>query len=64
MKRYIKSSHASQISYDLSKYQRWVDYDMKRYGHVSDITEHKLHEAGLDIVRDEYGDYEVIAKER
>lgn len=47
---------------DVAEYQKWVDYDMKRYGKISDITNKKLDKAGLEVVKDKYGDYEVIAK--
>lgn len=49
---------------DIGEYQKWVDYDMKRYGKVSDITERRIKKAGLTLVKDQYGDYEVIAHER
>ena len=48
---------------DLSEYQKWVDYDMKRYHKISDKTMDKIKEAGLTVVKDQYGDYEVIAHE-
>lgn len=46
---------------DLEKYQDWVDYDMKRYGKISEQTNKEIKEAGLKIVKDKYGDYEVIS---
>lgn len=46
---------------DITKYQRWVDYDMKRYGRISDKTEDEIKKAGLSVVKDQYGEYEVIA---
>lgn len=49
------------IGSDLSEYQKWVDYDMKHYGKVSSNTFRKITEAGLSLVKDQYGDYEVIA---
>lgn len=52
----------SDLSYDLSEYQKWVDYDMKRYHRISKITQDKLDKAGLEVVKDDHGDYEVIAK--
>lgn len=52
------------IGGDIGEYQKWVDYDMKRYGKVSDNTERRLKKAGLTLVKDQYGDYEVIAHER
>lgn len=58
MKRNIKEE---RIGNDLSEYQKWVDYDMKKYGKISDITNGKIRKAGLSIVKDQYGDYEVIA---
>lgn len=46
---------------DIDKYQQWVDYDMKRYGKISDKTNDEIRKAGLKIVKDKYGDYQVIA---
>lgn len=46
---------------DLSEYQKWVDYDMKKYRKISDDTMKKIKSAGLSVVKDQYGDYEVIA---
>lgn len=57
MKRVVKASLGS----DLDKYQKWVDYDMKRYGKISDTTNEDIRKAGLKVVKDKYGDYEVIA---
>lgn len=48
---------------DVAKYQRWVDYDMKRYGKISDKTKSYLDRAGLEVVKDDHKDYEVIAKD-
>ena len=48
---------------ELGEYQKWVDYDMKRYGKISDKTMNKVKSAGLTVVKDKYGDYEVIAHE-
>lgn len=47
---------------DIVKYQQWVDYDMKHYGHISQSTMDVLKEEGLTVVKDKYGDYEVIVK--
>lgn len=47
----------------VAKYQRWVDYDMKRYGKISDKTKSYLDRAGLEVVKDDHKDYEVIAKD-
>ena len=49
------------IGKDVEKYQRWVDYDMKKYKRVSDQTKRELKKAGLQLVKDQYGDYEVTA---
>lgn len=46
---------------DVDKFQEWVDYDMKRYGRISKQTEKEVKEAGLEIVKDKYDDYQVIA---
>lgn len=45
---------------DIGKYQKWVDYDMKRYGKISKKTNDLIKKAGLQVVKDKYGDYEVI----
>lgn len=47
---------------DIRKYQQWVDYDMARYGQISADTNEELEKAGLTIVKDKYGDYQVIPK--
>lgn len=49
------------IGTDIDEYQQWVDYDMKRYGKISDQTNKEIKEAGLQVVKDKYGDYQVIA---
>jgi len=41
--------------------QKWVDYDMKKYGEISKRTNRLVRKAGFQIVKDTYGDYEVIA---
>lgn len=51
------------LAQDLTRYQKWVDYDMKKHGRISDITKKALEKAGLELVKDDHGDYEVIAKE-
>ena len=48
---------------DLAKYQKWVDYDMKKYGKVSDKTKQDLDKANLTIVKDKYGAYQVVSRE-
>ena len=62
-KRHIIKSKSKAIQEslgnDLAKYQKWVDYDMKRYGRISDKTSNLIKKAGLTIIKDQYGDYEV-----
>lgn len=41
--------------------QKWVDYDMKKYGRVSAKTNRLVKKAGFRIDKDQYGDYEVVA---
>lgn len=41
--------------------QKWVDYDMEHYGHISEKTNEIVKKAGFQIVKDDHGDYEVIA---
>lgn len=55
-----KESLGEDLGSDIDKFQEWVDYDMKRYGRISRQTYREIAEAGLKIVKDKYGDYEVI----
>lgn len=41
--------------------QKWVDFDMKRYGKISERTNKLVEKAGFQIIKDDHGDYEVIA---
>ena len=41
--------------------QKWVDYDMKRYGKISERTNRLVKKAGFQILKDDHGDYEVAA---
>lgn len=59
----LKRVDESFAAKDLAKYQEWVDFDMKKYRKISDTTSDKLLKAGLEVVKDDHGDYEVVAKE-
>ena len=41
--------------------QKWVDYDMKKYGKISERTNRLVKKAGFQILKDDHGDYEVAA---
>lgn len=41
--------------------QKWVDYDMKKYGRISAKTNKLVKKAGFQIIKDDHGDYEVTA---
>lgn len=41
--------------------QKWVDFDMKRYGKISERTNELVKKAGFQIIKDDHGDYEVTA---
>lgn len=41
--------------------QKWVDFDMERYARISKRTNDLVKKAGFQIVKDDHGDYEVIA---
>lgn len=43
--------------------QKWVDYDMKKYGRISRETNRLVRRAGFQIIKDQYGDYEVTARD-
>ena len=57
----FEESLKEDLGTDIDEYQQWVDYDMKRYGKISDQTNKEIKEAGLQVVKDKYGDYQVIA---
>lgn len=48
-------------SCSINQCQKWVDYDMKKYKRISDDTMEKIKSSGYSVVKDQYGDYEVIA---
>lgn len=48
-------------SCSIDQCQKWVDYDMKKYKKISDDTMEKIKSSGYSVVKDQYGDYEVIA---
>lgn len=41
--------------------QKWIDYDMKHYGKISNNTNEIIKKAGFQIIKDDHGDYEVTA---
>ena len=41
--------------------QKWVDYDMEHYGKISGRTNDLVKKAGFQIIKDDHGDYEVVA---
>ena len=57
----IKESAEDTLGTDLDKYQKWVDYDMKKYHKISNKTNSEIRKAGLQIVKDKYGAYQVTA---
>ena len=61
-KEEVEESLNESKEVDLTEYQKWVDYDMKKYHKISKNTMAKIKSAGLSVVKDQYGDYEVIAK--
>jgi hypothetical protein len=68
-KKYIKESKSPmkiskrpiKESCSINQCQKWVDYDMKKYKRISDDTMEKIKSSGYSVVKDQYGDYEVIA---
>lgn len=56
-----KESMKESVGKDVSEYQKWVDFDMEKYHRISDLTMNKIKKAGLSVVKDQYGQYEVIA---
>jgi len=60
----VEESVEESVGDSISEYQKWVDFDMEKYHKISDVTMNKLKEAGLSVVKDQYGDYEVIADKK
>lgn len=50
-----------QAAISIDDAQKWVDYDMERYGEISDKTNELIKKARFQIIEDKYGDYEVAA---
>ena len=46
---------------EIDRYQKWVDFDMSRYGKISERTKQMVNKAGYQITKDDHGDYEVAA---
>lgn len=46
---------------EIDRYQKWVDFDMSRYGKISERTQQMVNKAGYQILKDDHGDYEVAA---
>lgn len=46
---------------EIDRYQKWVDFDMSRYGKISERTQQMVNKAGYQIIKDDRGDYEVAA---
>ena len=44
----------------LENCQKWVDYDLKRYGKISNTTMKFIVDAGFVVGKDENGDFEVV----
>lgn len=57
----LDESAEDNLGSDLDKYQKWVDYDMKKYHKISNKTNNDIRKAGLQVVKDKYGAYQVIA---
>ena len=62
MKKVIRTNKS--LGSDISDYQKWVDFDTKKYGKISDTTMKDIKKAGLSVAKDQYGDYEVIADDK
>lgn len=50
-----------QAAFSIEDCQKWVDYDMDRYGKISQNTNDIVRRAGFQIQKNQYGDYEVTA---
>ena len=57
----VKLIESLKESCSINQCQKWVDYDMKKYKKISDDTMEKIKSSGYSVVKDQYGEYEVIA---
>lgn len=57
----LRKNRRLKESCSINQCQKWVDYDMKKYKKISDDTMEKIKSSGYSVVKDQYGDYEVIA---
>lgn len=57
----LRRNRRLKESCSINQCQKWVDYDMKKYKKISDDTMKKIKSSGYSVVKDQYGDYEVIA---
>lgn len=60
LKEYLKESDKPATT-SIEDAQKWVDYDMVRYGKISNKTNDLIKKAGFQIIKDDHGDYEVTA---
>ncbi|MBO7697187.1 MAG: hypothetical protein J6Y28_04415 [Acholeplasmatales bacterium] len=51
-RNYLEESLNESKEVDLTEYQKWVDYDMKKYHKISKNTMDKIKSAGLSVVKD------------
>lgn len=49
------------LGHEIDRYQKWVDFDVSRYGKISERTQQMINKAGYQILKDDHGDYEVAA---
>ena len=62
MKRFKNLEEADKpAATSIEDAQKWVDYDMKKYGRISGRTDRLVKKAGFQIIKDDHGDYEVAA---
>ena len=60
LERNLKESDKPAVT-SIEDAQKWVDYDMIRYGKISNKTNDLIKKAGFQIIKDDHGDYEVTA---
>ena len=62
MKRFKNLEEADKpAATSIEDAQKWVDYDMKKYGRIYGRTDRLVKKAGFQIIKDDHGDYEVAA---
>ena len=62
----IKCNQKIHESFDdeLSRYQKWIDFDIANSHKVLERTQQLLKKAGFGLVKDQKGNYQVVSSDK